>query len=262
MTKNLIEQIMLEKSTGNGAFDTAGFIETLQNGYLAERGPKFTQKKAFSPSKIAYGEGKCPRYWYLAFEGGIFEDHSTPFGVANMTNGTKGHERVLGMALKGSGMAIDIEFNVKYDSPSIYGFCDGLLNWKDEDYVLELKTSSSEAFEYRKKHMKAKAGHIEQLLIYMKILNKGKGIILYENKNNHELLPIVIQVNDHYKKWVDESFDWMVEVKKASEEKNIPMKPYRSNAKVCKECPLLSECLKAEAGVLKIKPLEELSEAM
>ena len=262
MTKNLIEQIMLQKPKEDDSFNAKEFIDTLEKGYLAERGAKFTKKKTFSPSKIAYGEGKCPRYWYLAFEGGVFEDNSTPFAVANMTNGIKSHERVLGTALKGSGMAIDIEFEIKHADPAIYGFCDGMLTWQDEDYVLELKTCSNEAFEYRKKNMKAKTGHIEQLLIYMKILNKGKGIILYENKNTHELLPIVIKVNDTYKKWVDTSFEWMQEVRQASNDKNIPAKPYRSNAKVCKECPLLAECVKADAGVLKIKPLEELSEDM
>lgn len=262
MTKNLIKQIMFQKPEEKDAFDTKGFIAKLESGYLAQAQSKYDKKKAFSPSKLVYGEGRCARYWYLAFEGGMFENFADAYAVANMQSGTKSHERVLDGALKQSGMAIDVEFNVKTDDGLVYGFCDGLINWNDEDYVLELKTCSNESFEYLRNKMKARTYNIEQLLIYMKVLNKGKGIILYENKNTHELLPIVIVANEHYKQWVDNLFTWMKEVKGASEAKQLPVKTYRSNAKVCKTCPLVNECLKADTGVIRIEPLEELSEAM
>ena len=274
MTKNLIKEMMTKSSKSKSQeseesivieddkFNAKAFIETIENGYLADRGPKFEKKYKFSPSKIAYGFGKCPRYWYLAFEGGTTEDTSKPYDVANMMNGTMGHSRVLETALKKSGIAIDVEFKIDYDSPPIHGYCDGLANWKDEDYVIELKTCNNEVFEYRKRTGKAKLGHIEQLLMYMKILNKGCGVVLYENKNTHELLAIPVYANDHYKKWVEGLFEWLHKTRNAWEEKTMPMKPYRSNSKVCKNCPFFSECSKAEAGVIKIEPLEELSEAM
>ena len=96
----------------------------------------------------------------------------------------------------------------------------------------------------------------------MKIMKKAKGLIVYENKNTHELLAFPIEVNDHYIKWVDGAFDWMRETRKAWEDKTIPKKPYRSNSKVCKSCPLVKVCTEAEVGELKIAPLEELSEVM
>ena len=260
MTKNLIKQIMLKPAEEDDRFDSKAFIETIEKGYLVDRGTKFTQKKTFSPSKIAYGEGKCPRYWYLAFEGANFEDNSNAFSVANMTSGTMSHARVLETALKNSGIAIDVEFKISYDDPKIYGICDGMAHWKDEDYVIEFKTCNNEAFEYRKKTMAAKSGHIEQLLIYMKILKKAKGVVIYENKNTHELLAIVIEINDNYIEWVDNTFNWMKTVRKHWENKELPIKPYRSNSKVCKNCPLNSDCAKAEAGVVKVPTLEELSE--
>lgn len=262
MTKNLIKQIMFQKPTDNDTFDSKGFIEKIESGYLAQAQSKQNIKKAFSPSKLVYGEGRCPRYWYLAFKGGLFEDFSDAYSVANMQSGTMSHKRILDGALKLSGMAIDVEFNVKTDDGLVFGYCDGLVNWNGEDYVLELKTCKNESFEYIKNKMKPRAYNVEQLLMYMKILNKGKGIVLYENKNTHELLPLVITANEHYKKWVDNLFTWMREVKSASEAEQLPIKPYRSNAKVCKTCVLSSECLKAGAGVIKIEPLEELSEDM
>lgn len=253
---------MFQKPEDKDAFDSKGFIEKIESGYLAQAQPKQDKKKAFSPSKLVYGEGRCARYWYLAFEGGLFENFSDAYSVANMQSGTKSHERILDGALMQSGMAIDVEFNVKTDDGLVYGYCDGLVNWNGEDYVLELKTCKNESFEYLKNTMKPRLYNVEQLLIYMKILNKGKGIVLYENKNTHELLPLVVTANEHYKKWVDNLFTWMKEVKGASEAKQLPIKTYRSNAKVCKTCPLVNECLKAGAGVLRIEPLEELSENM
>ena len=266
MTKNLIKQMMVKPSEGEDAFDATGFVEAINKGYVANLQTKFQVKKKFIPSKIAYGEGKCPRYWYLAFEGANFEDNSTPFSMANMKNGVHGHERVLGMALKNSELFLDMEFDVSYNGKDgtllLGGFCDGLVSWKGEEYVLELKTQNNEAFEYRRNIGQPKTGHVEQLLLYMKVLKKAKGVILYENKNTHELLAFPIEVNETYKNWITNTFDWMEVVKDSWKEKNLPMKPYRSNSKICKNCPLKTDCFKAEAGVIKIEPLEELSETV
>jgi CRISPR/Cas system-associated exonuclease Cas4 (RecB family) len=137
-----------------------------------------------------------------------------------------------------------------------------MLNWNDEELVGEIKTMPSEGFEYRRTSGKPKAGHMIQLLIYMKILKKAKGMLIYENKNNHELLIFPVEVNDVYRQWVDYAFDWMKEVRKAWESKTLPTKNYRSNSKVCKGCPVKATCSEAGVGSIKIKSLEELSEIM
>ena len=262
MTKNLLKEIMLKPTEENDPFETGKFVETIQNGYLADRGTKFQTKKTFGPSTIAYGHGECPRYWYLAFSGANFEDNNTPYDVANMTNGIISHERILGKAFAGSGILIDTEFDLRESDPPIYGKVDGLVKWQDEEVVVEVKTTNEMVFEYRKRTNKPKAGHVIQLLIYMKVLKKAKGVLVYENKNNHELLAIPVQINENYINWIDQAFEWMRVVRKAWEEKQLPMKNYRSNAKICKNCPLKSDCDKAEAGVIKIASLEELSETM
>ena len=266
MTKNLIKHMMAKEDNSENSFEAEKFVETINNGYTANLETKFQTKKKFIPSKLAYGEGKCPRYWYLAFDGANFEDNSTPWSIANMKNGVMGHERVLGMALKNSGIAIDIEFEISQNGKDgtllLGGFCDGLVNWKGEDCVVELKTANTDAFDYRKNTNKAKTGHLEQLLLYMKVLKKSNGVVLYENKNTHELLAIPVTINENYKKWVNNAFDWMEIVKQSWKDRQMPIKPYRSNSKVCKGCPLKTDCFKADAGVIKIEPLEELSENM
>ena len=92
--------------------------------------------------------------------------------------------------------------------------------------------------------------------------DKTLSVEFYEHKNNHELLTLPVQVNDEYRKWIDYAFDWMRQVRKAWTDREIPVKTYRSNSKICKGCPIQKACAEAEVGVLKIKPLEGLSETL
>jgi CRISPR/Cas system-associated exonuclease Cas4 (RecB family) len=262
MTKNLLQELMGNDTKINSAQQEMNeLIETINSGYIAKRGPKHQQKKSFAPSTIAYGHGECPRYWYLAFEGGTFEDHADPFAGANMTNGTKSHERIQ-EAMKDAGIVVDSEFKITYNDPPIFGFGDVLVDWKGEELLVEIKTAMQEGFEYRKRTGKIKTGHLIQLLIYMKILKKARAVVIYENKNNHELLAIPVNVNDYYIKWVDQAFEWMRTVRKAWEDKTLPKKNYRSNSKICKTCPLAKVCASAGEGDVKIQSLEPLDEKL
>jgi len=241
--------------------NTDALIEKINSGYIANRGPRHQQKKSFAPSTIAYGHGECARYWYLAFEGGTFEDNADAFAAANMTNGTKSHERIQ-QAMEDAGILIDKEFKITYEDPPIFGFGDVILDWQGEELLGEIKTAMAEGFEYRKNSRKAKTGHLIQILIYMKILKKAKGVLIYENKNNHELLAIPVEVNEYYVKWVDQAFEWMRTVRKAWENKTLPEKVYRSNSKICKSCPLRAVCDDAGKGDIKLKSLEPIDEAL
>ena len=263
MSKSLLSELMQVTNTnGPKASDSLNsLVEKINSGYIANRGPRHQQKKTFAPSTIAYGHGECARYWYLAFEGGEFEDHADAFAGANMTNGTKSHERIQ-KAIEDAGILIDSEFKITYEDPPIFGYGDVLLDWEGEELLGEIKTAMQEGFEYRKKSRKAKTGHLIQILIYMKILKKAKAVLIYENKNNHELLAIPVVVNDYYRKWIDQTFDWMREVRKAWEDKLLPKKNYRSNSKICKTCPLAKVCAAAGEGDIKIKALEPIDEAL
>jgi len=261
MTKSLLQQIMVKKEVLPAhPMDVAGITEKIKEGYIINRIDKHTQKKTFAPSTIAYGHGECPRYWYLAFDGQTFEDNADAYGAANMTAGTKSHERIQSAMGNVPDFLIDSEFKITYSDPPIFGYGDVMLNWQGEPLLGEIKTMMNEGFEYRKAHMKPKTGHLIQLLIYMKILKKAKAVLIYENKNNHELLLLPVEVNDHYRRWVDQAFDWMRTVRKAWEDRTLPKKNYRSNSKICKNCPIQKACASAEVGELKINSLEPLTD--
>jgi CRISPR/Cas system-associated exonuclease Cas4 (RecB family) len=263
--KNLLNQVMETppdtKIVDNSGINTEELIQKIKSGYTANRGPRHQQKKTFAPSTIAYGHGECARYWYLAFEGGTFEDSADAFAGANMTNGTKSHERIQ-KAMEDAGFLIDSEFKITNNDPPIFGYGDVMLDWQGEELLGEIKTMMNEGFEYRKLNRKPKTGHLIQLLIYMKILKKKKAVLIYENKNNHELLVIPVEVNDYYIQWVNNAFEWMRTVRKAWESKTLPEKNYRSNSKICKSCPLSKVCADAGKGDVKIPSLELIDEAL
>lgn len=263
--KNLLTQVMEKPAENKGlvveGIDPELLIEKIKSGYTANRGPRHQQKKTFAPSTIAYGHGECARYWFLAFEGGTFEDNADAFAGANMTNGTKSHERIQ-KAMEDAGFLIDSEFKITYQDPPIFGYGDVMLDWEGEPLLGEIKTMMNEGFEYRKINRKPKSGHLIQLLIYMKILQKKKAVLIYENKNNHELLVLPVEINDYYIKWVNQAFEWMRTVRKAWENKTLPEKNYRSNSKICKNCPLSKVCADAGKGDIKIDRLEPIDENM
>jgi CRISPR/Cas system-associated exonuclease Cas4 (RecB family) len=265
MTKSLLQQVMLkteEKIMSRPSFvDKEALIEKIKSGYTVKRVDKFQTKKTFAPSTIAYSHGECPRYWYLAFEGAMFEDNADAYGGANMTAGTKSHERIQ-QAMEDAGILKNSEFKITYPDPPIFGYGDVILEWENEDLLGEIKTMPNEGFEYRKLAGKPKAGHLIQLLIYMKVLNKSKAILIYENKNNHELLIFPVELNEYSFKWVENAFEWMRTVRKAWENKALPEKNYRSNSKICKTCPIRATCDLAGSGEIKIKSLESLDETL
>jgi len=254
MTKNLLKQMMVKEEPKpkkkESDFKLDGLVEKINTGYTIKNEPKHQTKKTFAPSTLAYNHGECPRYWYLAFSGVTFEDNSDAFGVANRTNGTYGHKRIQD-ALINSGIAKifqeedketgklknTTELKISNENPPIFGYGDGILNWNDEEVILEIKTVPNEGFEYRKN-------------------------IPYENKNNHALLPILIEVDDYYREYINNAFDWMKTVRASWMKNELPIKNYRSNSKICKGCPIQKACEEAGAGVVKIASLEELRETM
>lgn len=250
-----------EPTSRSHFLDTQELIEKIQHGYIVNRVDKFQQKKTFAPSTIAFSHGECPRYWYIAFTGANFTDNADAYGGANMTSGTKSHERIQ-EAMGNAGLLVDSEFKITSNDPPIFGYGDVILKWGGEDLLGEIKTMPNEGFEYRKAAGKPKLGHLIQLLIYMKIMKRERAVFIYENKNNHELLVIPVVLNDYLKGWVDRAFDWMREVRSAWEKKELPTKNYRSNSKICKTCPVRATCDIAGEGTIKIKSLEPVDEAL
>jgi CRISPR/Cas system-associated exonuclease Cas4 (RecB family) len=254
MAKNFMKQILDKRPEDR--INTKDLISKIESGYTVNRKTEFKTKKSFSPSTLVYGSGACPRYWFLAFSGAEFDDDADAYAVANMNSGTQSHERIQ-KAIEDAGIMVEKEKKIITQDPPIFGFADAIIQWGEEQPVVEIKTMREEAFAYRK-HAKPPSYHVMQLIIYMKVLGKKLGILLYENKNSHELHAITVEPTKEYIEWADYAFSWMQNVRARWELKEIPKKPYRSNSKVCKSCPLQRACADAPTGTNKIDPLEYL----
>ena len=230
----------------------SGLVEAIEEGYRIENVPKQMKKKTFAPSSLVWNHGICPRYWYLAFEGNSFYEYRSGKMITNMDSGTDRHARIQ-KALEDSGVLIENEKDTRHDDPPIYGKVDSFINWKEVEYVVEIKTCNAEAFERHKRSKSASNYHILQLLIYMKIYKKKNGILLYENKNTHEMLAVPVNINKNHVEFVDYLFDWMREVYASWVDKKLPEVPFRSNdIKICQACPLQAACKEAPVGDVKI----------
>lgn len=258
MAKNLLRNLIGEARVAKGVIDTKKLIAAIEQGYLPENTIEYKKKKSFAPSSLVYGAGECPRYWYLAFEGGDFESENTPQEIANMENGSLSHERIQ-RAVEKTDIFVSKEKKIIVSDPPIFGFQDLELFWNDGNLPVEIKTTRDIAFQRRKESGTALPYHRAQLLIYMYVQNYELGLILYENKDTHELFGVPLAMTDENRAWVEKTFNWMRSVRKAWEDRKLPAKNYRANSKVCKKCPLKALCATLPTeGDIKLPSMEQL----
>jgi CRISPR/Cas system-associated exonuclease Cas4 (RecB family) len=251
MKREIIQGLKFRKQPEG--FDANELSEILEAAYLKQRRPnKHTQKKTFSPSTIGYGHGTCPRYWFLAFTGGMFIDQTDALGVANMANGTQAHERIEAL-FDISGIRLGNEIEITMESPPVRGFADVEINWKGEEVIGEVKTTRQEAFLVRQSTMKPTANHLFQILIYMKARNRKMGFLLYENKNSQEFLILPIEMNEANEAIVDKALEWMRQVYKAYTDGDVPLRPLQKRSKICKACPFYEWCWSDDSPEGKIE---------
>lgn len=258
MAKNLLKNLLGEARTAKGLIDTKALITAIESGYLPENTIEYKKKKTFAPSSLVYGSGECARYWYLAFDGGDFESNNTPQEIANMQNGSYSHERIQKAVAK-TAIVASIEKKIIHNDPPIFGYQDLELLWNEGNLPVEIKTTRDIAFQRRKDAGTALPYHRSQLLIYMYIQGFDLGVILYENKDTHELLAIPLEMTPENRLWVENAFEWMRKVHKAWVDRKLPKKNYRANSKVCKSCPLAKVCATLPVeGDIHIPALEKL----
>ena len=258
MAKSLINKLVEKpKKNEENLIDSQAIVDKIKEGYALQRKASFKKRDSFTPSTLTYGAGKCPRFWYLWFEGNESDVKTDWYSVANMDSGTDRHGRIE-KAMESAGILVTNEERLSYVDPPISGRTDAIIKWNDMDILTEIKTLNEDSFHYLNVKGEARKYHIEQLLIYMKILKKSFAFLVYESKNSHELSLFPVKLNEHYKNFINYFFDWMREVKKASDEGLLPENPYRSNSKVCKGCDFETVCRTKPKGDIKIAPRKDL----
>jgi CRISPR/Cas system-associated exonuclease Cas4 (RecB family) len=258
MAKSLINKLVEKpKKDEENTIDTQAIVDKIKEGYAAQRKPSFKKRSSFTPSTLTYGAGKCARFWYLWFEGNEAESKTDWYSVANMDSGTDRHKRIED-AMEHAGILITNEERLSYEDPPISGRTDAIIKWDDHNILTEIKTLNEDSFHYLNVKGQPRKYHVEQLLIYMKILKKSFAFLVYESKNSHELSIFPVKLSEHYKEFINYFFGWMQEVKKASDEGKLPENVYRSNSKVCKGCDFETVCRSKPKGDIRIEPRKDL----
>jgi CRISPR/Cas system-associated exonuclease Cas4 (RecB family) len=224
------------------AFGVKEFGELLEKAM--ERPSKDTQKVSFAPSGLGYS-GSCPRYWYYAFNGAMFEYDTTATAMANMNAGSDSGKRLADL-LETAGILVEAEkeANTIGDSelPPIRGYIDAIVNWKGEEVVVEIKTTRSNTWNYRQVNNMVPGYQLIQLLIYMYTEGKDRGFFLTENKDTHEIFILPVKMTDTNKKFVEDVFDWMRKVKTNADEGELPTRPFSKSSMQCKGCAVRNTC--------------------
>lgn len=221
------------------AFGMKEFSEALEKAM--ERESKFTKKESFAPSGLGYS-GSCPRYWYYAFNGEVFEYNTTAAAVANMDAGTDSGQR-LAKLLDKAGILIDTEVEVNtigHDTyPPVRGYIDAVVEWQGQEVVVEIKTCKSSTWTHRATKNTVPEYQMIQLLIYMYVTGRERGFFLTENKDTHEIFILPVKMNEANKALVESVFEWMHKVKSNNE---LPERPFTKSSLPCKGCPVSKVC--------------------
>lgn len=254
MAKNLISSLLNQPK--DTRLDSKKFVKMLNSAYQNTNTIKeFKQKKTFAPSTIGYGHGTCARYWFIAFNGAEFTDNIPAANIASMRSGTDAHERIEKL-IESTGLLKQKEREIKNDDPPVRGFADVVLEVDNEEVIGEIKTIKDQYFIQRKSEGIPSPSHLLQLLIYMKIEGAQEGFILYENKNDNELLAIPIQMSEKNKEYIDYVFEWMQTVYSLYKDDTIPKRGYTKSTWTCKGCPVSETCLEKDPGDFKIPNLK------
>jgi CRISPR/Cas system-associated exonuclease Cas4 (RecB family) len=208
-------------------------VEEIDNHLSLRNVSKFKQVQGFHPSYT----NQCARYWYYLFNGVDVTSSFSPQTYRIFDNGHAVHDRLYSY-FREMGVLVAEEIPVKYDSPPIEGTADGIIDW-DGNKLIELKSISSEGFHYRQLHNKPKDEHYRQAQIYMECLNLDSGYVIYENKNNQEILPIYIEKDS---KFIEKLFKKYTRIYHDYVNGNIPEQPYKRTSANCNSCDLVELC--------------------
>lgn len=239
--------------------DLQGLKDAIDEAFLTYHERKWIKKETFSPSKLGYGHGRCPRYWHIAFTGAEFVEEPDARGVMNMLMGTLAHDRLDELFRRSPLDVVDSEREVKTEDPPIRGFIDIVIRkTSGEEITGEFKTSGHRSFMWRMSKMEASGYHILQVLLYMWATESDEALIIYESKDSHQLLIIPVYKADHVED-LEELLGWMRKVRSTWENDEIAIRPYRSNSKVCKGCPVRETCFESfREGDVKLETLSVL----
>ena len=154
-----------------------------------------SREGVFFPSMLG---NVCDKYLYLAYRGKLPQQTIASVTQRIFDNGSALEERMT-KYFEAMGIYKDREVSTKCIDPPISGRADFILTHEEYgDIILELKSINDKGF--KNLYSKPKPEHFIQLQIYLQLLDRPYGIVLYENKNDQKLKAFKVERSP--KEWV------------------------------------------------------------
>lgn len=206
------------------------YEKALRDGLKLEFPKRSTPKakRNFSPSKLGFGSGQCPRFWHYAFSGDIEHvDNGNHQSQLKRILGTAAHDTVekliLSQIAEGNESQWEFEKKLSNNDPPIFGFVD--IYDAENNVPVELKNVDSSKFLPAKELNSGDSSHVIQTLIYMKLLNAKQGVLLYVDRTTLDTHAFSVVMNDHHEEYVEKLFQWMRRVRESWELGEFPARP-------------------------------------
>jgi len=237
------------------------YEKALRVGLKAEFPKSYIQKakKNFSPSKLGFGAGKCPRMWYYLFEGNLeHTDSGDHKSQLKRLFGTKYHEIVQAFMPQDQGWVY--EEKVINDYPPVFGFVD--IYDKKNNVPVEMKNVDTVKFNKGKELNMGEESHVIQTLMYMKIKKASQGVLFYIDRTTLDTHAFSIIMTPFHEAYIDGLFRWMDSVHTAWRKKQLPKRPpeMKKGSFPCSYCPLQKHCWDdPNEGVVEIRKAKDLT---
>lgn len=229
--------------------------------------------KAYKPSSL----GGCMRGMYFQMTETPLDGTPTEYTLIGICeSGTDRHDKIQNYvaSMKAHGFDcewVDVEEYVKGFKPegttvisksgmetkcfnevfNLRFLCDGIIKYKGEYYILEIKTEST--YKYNS-HDAPYADHKVQATCYSMAFGINKVIFLYENRDNTSKKTYLVEITDEMKQKVaDKIFTCDEFVKK------LQAPPKTDNVKDCQYCNYKKACREVEQSCPQVKTSKKIS---
>ena len=199
------------------------------------------QSNTFAPSS----SNQCGRYAVYRFRGykQKSEFSAQTRRIFDLGNGV---EDIVEKLLDSIGILVDSQIEINIEDPPIRGYIDFMIDWNGLKPV-ECKSINETGFLYRKSYHKPTDNHFRQLQCYLAATGSDSGFLMYYNKNNSALLPLLVKKDDVFLEKLFAKYAKIYEVHKNGD---IPVRPYKQTSANCKKCDAYDHCwADSEVGV-------------
>jgi hypothetical protein len=198
---------------------------------------RYKQRKGFVPSET----NQCARYLVYLLRGIYVPATHNSRTQRIFDNGNEFHTRIA-RYLAEMGILSDVETPI-YSGIGIpvpvYGFIDGILDWQGKR-VVEFKSINDFGFMAVMKMKRPKDDHYRQIQMYLACLGMESGFVIYENKNDQNILIFEVQKNEEFLLKLFAKYD---KIYKQYKEGILPDRPFKSiTSKGCQYCAIKDVC--------------------